>query len=138
MPVARPVDANAYVGSPADEGADGFAHRVVRAVLVGLFIATVVLTDLGPVAFAACAVTMAVDTVRTRRGGTVWWTVLLVALWVLTVPAALVLTSVADGFTPGALALQLVAGALLGGVLAALVEPVRRMVRRRRVSPRAV
>ncbi len=136
--MARPVDASAYVDSPAEEGDDGVVHRVVRAVMVAVLVAAVVLTDLGPMVFAGGAVAGAIGTVRTRRGGTGWWTVLMVALWVLTVPLFLLLTSVADGLTPGALTLQMVAGALLGAVIAALVEPVSRMVRRRRGAPTAV
>ncbi|MBO0898545.1 hypothetical protein J1G43_01005 [Cellulomonas sp. zg-ZUI22] len=139
MPVARPVDASASVDSTDDDASgERRARRVVQALLAVLLVLAVLLTDLGPMVCAAGAVTGAVGTVRRRRSGVLWWTVLEVAGWVLIVPVFLVLTSVADGLTPGALALQLVAGVLLGAVVAALVEPVRRTVRRGRVSPTAV
>lgn len=119
VPVAPAGAAAAPASSPTADDGDALTRQgwlLVSGLGVVLALAFA-LTGLGPAALAAAAVVLAGRTVLTRRGGVVWWTVLEVALVAVAAVVGLLVTDVGDSLPPGALALQLVGGAVTGVVL---------------------
>ncbi|MBD7918675.1 hypothetical protein H9657_10360 [Cellulomonas sp. Sa3CUA2] len=142
IPSAPPVAARDYRDDPSTDPdaprwyRDG--DRWLRATAGGVLVLAWALTDLGPAALAAMLVVAADSTVRTRRTGTRWWTVLELALLALLLVATLVLSGIADALTGAELAVQLVAGALAGAGAAALLAALRRRRAARAARPTAV
>lgn len=131
MPSARPVEARAYRDDPGvDPDATPWyrdSDRWLRAGTGAAFVLAATLTHLGPAALAVMVVVAAASTVRARRTGVRWWTLLELAGWVLLVVLAFVLTGIADTLTGVEVAVQLAVGALVGaGVVAAYVAVTRR------------
>ncbi|GIG41163.1 hypothetical protein [Cellulomonas phragmiteti] len=135
IPAARPVDAQAYRSDPSGDDGDGprwnqDGDRWLRAALAAALVLASALGDLGPLVLAVVVVVAAEQTVRTRRTGVRWWTVLEIAVLVLVATGALVLTPLGQALPGVELAAQLLVGALLG----AGVVVVGAVVRRRRAA----
>lgn len=125
LPVARPVDASAYVGEePTPQAGD--VDRWVGSGLAVLLALAWTLTDVGPVVLAALVVVMCVATVRRRRTGVLWWTVGEVAVFVGAAVVGLVLVHDRLTLSGVELAVQLVVGAALGAGLAAATGALER------------